>query len=349
MNRGQLNGHALNGLVLDPVVRVRVGAKGYAMGRVQGRVLAYAVVDATGCARQSGIVGRVEANLSARATAQAVVAGVLGRVNLRSLLQVTGRVIVDVKLPPIYGRVEAYGKAKASIRAHSIVRGQATSSPQADMDIVGRRLRRGPVVAKPKAMASADGKIYIRRWLRSLTHSDGVAFIVSTSRVDARLAALTQAKAIVSVGGHALRRSPVASQGVVLIEIDEAIHKHLPFDEPAPDSRTFRVPEAMTTFYVTDQGASMFRVSPPMQPADTQDYDIEFDGWFPPGDEIVGVQLKVEPAMPMPPSYAIASQRVKVWVYAGGTSGEKYKISVTATTNDGRVKEVDLIVPIKEV
>jgi hypothetical protein len=134
---------------------------------------------------------------------------------------------------------------------------------------------------------------------------------------------------------------------VAFIEIDPDVHKRLPFDEQAPESRTFLVPAGMTTFYVTDQGQSMFRASP-MQPADTQDYDIEFADWFPPGDEIVSVQLKVQPTMPMPPSFAFVGQRVKVWIYAGGLSGQKYQISVAATTNDGRTKEVELIVPIKE-
>jgi Fe-S cluster assembly iron-binding protein IscA len=40
---------------------------------------------------------------------------------------------------------------------------------------------------------------------------------------------------------------------------------------------------------------------------------------------------------------------VKVWVYAGGTSGVTYKVTVLATTNDSRVKEAELKVKIKEV
>ena len=85
------------------------------------------------------------------------------------------------------------------------------------------------------------------------------------------------------------------------------------------------------------------------QPADVQDYDIEFNEWFPPGDEIVDCHISAAPPMPMPPSYAIADQRVKVWIYAGGTSGSTYQITVRPTTNDGRVKEVELKLRIKEV
>lgn len=349
MNRGQLNGFALNGQVADPVVRVRVDAKGYAVGRAQGRVLAYAVVASKPCAHQAGIGGRVEAHMSVEAMARAAVAGILGKVEIHGLLAATGRAIISVTLPPVYGRVRSKAKARGTVSGRVRVRSPLQSVAQVVEGVTPRLMRRAPVRSKPKAAIAADGQIYIRRWLRAPVHGNAVAYIVSTSRIEARLAALTKARALVAANGHTMRRAPVSGQGIALIEIDAEIHKRLPFDEPAPDSRTFRVPEAMNTFYVTDQGTSMFRVSPPMQPADTQDFDIEFDGWFPPGDEIVGVQLKVAPAMPMPPSYAIAAQRVKVWVYAGGTSGEKYKISVTATTNDGRVKEVELIVPIKEV
>lgn len=348
MNRGQINGFTLNGSVGDPVVRVRIDAKGYARVRARGRVLAYAVVHGTPEARQTGKLGRVEANLSVAALAQAAVSGAIGRVDIHGLLQATGRVVIEVKLPPVRGRIRSKPQAQIALKAHAFLRTSIAGQAQAKFTPQAGLLRRGPVKARGVADITADGTVYARRWLRVPTDVQAQAFIVTRSRVDARLAVLTQAVADGEVRHHVLARAPVLAQGVAFIEIDPSIHKRLPFDEPAPDSRTFLVPPAMTTFYVTDQGTAMFRVSPPMQPADVQDFDIEFAEWFPPGDEIVSVELKVAPAMPMPPSYAFVSQRVKVWVYAGGTSGEKYQISVTATTNDGRVKEVELIVPIKE-
>ena len=349
MNRGQLNGYALNGRIVDPEIRVRIDAKGYARVRAGGRVLSYAVVSAHACARQSGIGGRVFAQLTAESLARAAVDGAIGRLDVRSLLAATGRVKVVVELSPLHARLAIKARASIGIKAHRVARVGANSQARAKFKPAAGLIRRGPVKSKPRASIAADGVVYVRRWLRMPVEALNKAFIVSTHHVDARLAALVRGVADVDAVGRSLVRAPMDWSGVVHIDIDPEIHKRLPFDEPAPESRTFRVPEAMTTFYVTDQGASMFRVSPPMQPADTQDYDIEFDGWFPPGDEIVSVELKVVPPMPMPPSYAISSQRVKVWVYAGGTSGEKYKISVTASTNDGRVKEVELIVPIKEV
>ena len=87
------------------------------------------------------------------------------------------------------------------------------------------------------------------------------------------------------------------------------------------------------------------------QPNDVQDYDIDFSEWFPAEGVITTAVVSVAPVMPMPPTYSLSpdKKRVKVWIYAGGTSGVTYQVTVRATTNDGRVKEVELKVKIKEV
>jgi hypothetical protein len=84
------------------------------------------------------------------------------------------------------------------------------------------------------------------------------------------------------------------------------------------------------------------------QPHDVRDYDIDFSPWFPEADVIVSASISATPVMPTPPSYAINGLFVKVWVYAGGTDGVSYKITVLATTRGGRVKEVEIVVKIKE-
>lgn len=85
------------------------------------------------------------------------------------------------------------------------------------------------------------------------------------------------------------------------------------------------------------------------QPMDVQDYDIDYSEWFPPDDVIVSAVVTVAPSMPIPPSYALQHPVVKVWIYKGGTSGLTYQVTVRAITNDGREKEVELKVRIKEV
>ena len=252
MNRGQLNGFVINGQIADPVVRVRVDAKGYARGRAQGRVLAYGVVAATGCAHQAGILGRVEAQLSVQAMARAAVSGVLGRLDVHALLQSTGRAIIEVTLPPVHGRAKSKAVAKIGLKAHAEVRGTVSTTGKAKGQAAGRLLRRAPIAAKPRAKVNANGVVYARRWLRSPVQSNTQAFIVSRSRIDARLATITKAKAYVVAKGHAMRRSPTAAHAIALIDIDFAVHKRLPFDEQAPEYRTFIVPAGQFIFTVTE-------------------------------------------------------------------------------------------------
>ena len=87
------------------------------------------------------------------------------------------------------------------------------------------------------------------------------------------------------------------------------------------------------------------------QLAEVQDYDIDFSQWMPVGDSVVSAVLTCTPAWTGggPPTFAIQSPRVKVWVYQGGVDGTSYKIQVRATTNDGRVNEAELIVKVKEI
>ena len=95
------------------------------------------------------------------------------------------------------------------------------------------------------------------------------------------------------------------------------------------------------------------------QPNDVQDFDIDFNEWFPEGDLITWASVSAEPAMETPNTVAIDPTKriVKVWVYAGGVSGTDYKVTVRATTTDTgltsspplRVKEAELIVKVKEI
>jgi hypothetical protein len=89
------------------------------------------------------------------------------------------------------------------------------------------------------------------------------------------------------------------------------------------------------------------------QPNDARDYDISFDKWFPEGDTILEVSLRIFPLLPelpYPPTYAVSPDKrtVKIWLYSGGITNTKYKIDILAITNAGRRKEVELRLGIKE-
>lgn len=93
------------------------------------------------------------------------------------------------------------------------------------------------------------------------------------------------------------------------------------------------------------------------QPAETLDFDIDFSEFLSDGDSLVVVG---DPPVPSPldvvvspvgltlgPTIVVNGLVIKQWV-SGGTDGQKYKITLTATSNAGRIKQVEFIVRVKE-
>lgn len=86
------------------------------------------------------------------------------------------------------------------------------------------------------------------------------------------------------------------------------------------------------------------------QPADVLDWDIDVSALVEGGDEISSVATAVTPTTdPVleATAFEIADDTVKVWV-SGGVAGTAYKIEVTVTTVNGRVKQDELKCKIKE-
>ncbi len=82
------------------------------------------------------------------------------------------------------------------------------------------------------------------------------------------------------------------------------------------------------------------------QPNEKRDYDLDFSEFFPADDVVTAADVSATPAG-LTVGYAIQHPRVKVWIN-GGTSGVTYKVTVLAYTNDGRRKEVELRVKVKD-
>lgn len=93
------------------------------------------------------------------------------------------------------------------------------------------------------------------------------------------------------------------------------------------------------------------------QPAETLDYDIDFAEFLSDGDTLVSAG---DPPVPSPlnvvvsptgltlgPTLVRDGTIVKQWL-SGGTDGQKYKITLTVTSNAGRVKQIEFIVRVKE-
>ena len=83
------------------------------------------------------------------------------------------------------------------------------------------------------------------------------------------------------------------------------------------------------------------------QPADVQDYDIDFSPWLVGfGDTGTTLNVVAEPGITLDSS-SFAAGVAKVWL-SGGTDGTNYKITARLTTINGRVKEVEIRVRVKE-
>lgn len=87
------------------------------------------------------------------------------------------------------------------------------------------------------------------------------------------------------------------------------------------------------------------------QPADVQDYDIDFQTEFlsglgdaAPGP--AGLVVLADAGINLD-TYSLNNGLVKVWV-SGGTDGTSYKVTVTLTSFAGRVKQVEFVIKVKE-
>ena len=90
------------------------------------------------------------------------------------------------------------------------------------------------------------------------------------------------------------------------------------------------------------------------QPIDRLDYDFDYSLWIGQGDEVISAVFTVEsldePVTVNPltiDSQVVMPLYTKVWL-VGGNAGETYKVSCTATTARGRVKQDEIKIRMKE-
>lgn len=91
------------------------------------------------------------------------------------------------------------------------------------------------------------------------------------------------------------------------------------------------------------------------QPADFLDYDIDFSEWLVGTDAIASIETRVLRddgralgSGDLQAKYVINnSPRVKIWLI-DGIDREGYKLEVTVTTDDGRIKQVELRVRVRD-
>lgn len=84
------------------------------------------------------------------------------------------------------------------------------------------------------------------------------------------------------------------------------------------------------------------------QPNERESYTIIYEDALTDGDNVLAATAVVEPAGLTIDGIVVADPIVKFWA-SGGTVDTRYKVTITATTEDGRVMEDEIIFKIKEI
>lgn len=83
------------------------------------------------------------------------------------------------------------------------------------------------------------------------------------------------------------------------------------------------------------------------QPADRLDYDIDYRDWLTDrNDTLASATVTAEAGLTVS-DFVLVEGVVKIYLQ-GGTDGTTYKVTCTATTTGGRIKQAEISVAVKE-
>ena len=83
------------------------------------------------------------------------------------------------------------------------------------------------------------------------------------------------------------------------------------------------------------------------QPADVKDYDIDYSAWLTAGDVISTATVVVDSPELKVDSFFTNSTKVKIWL-SGGVTNQRYKLTVTVDTDDGRRLQHEFVIKVKD-
>ncbi len=83
------------------------------------------------------------------------------------------------------------------------------------------------------------------------------------------------------------------------------------------------------------------------QPSEVLDYDIDCTDWLTEGDNIQTVSATPDDSALVVDAIVNNDPFIKLWI-SGGTDGESYKVTVGITTQDGRHKETEFIMQVRD-
>ena len=84
------------------------------------------------------------------------------------------------------------------------------------------------------------------------------------------------------------------------------------------------------------------------QPSELLDYDIDYSEWLTAGDNVSRATVDIEPAGLTLESVFINDPFIKIWL-SGGSHGSTYKLTVTMSSDDGRIKQDEFKLKVKDL
>jgi len=270
---------------------------------------------------------------------------------IRTLVNSYARAYITVT-PRVLGylKVTSNAKAQASgtlgfVREPGYLYTPITSSPSAQIVHKPKVLMRHALNAAARASIALTG-MAIANPVRAAVTSNPSAQVTVKARTLLRNALTSQPRVQAAITPRVLRRQPVQSHPRAQVVVNTNVIRLGVFDKPAIAEYTFTVPFCPNKFTV---GNDMRIATIEKQPRDVRDYDINFGDseWgFPDGDVITSVQVTADKAG-MDLTYAYSGLVAKIWA-GSGTDKVTYKVTVLATTNNGRAQEVELIFKVKD-
>lgn len=224
MNGHNLNGALINGANLDVTQRSVILAYGVAyLGATGGRVLRRGPVEVSG----------------------EVTVSPAGRVFAKSAIRAFGQAYITRALTPTVYTCHARSVVTPRTRTRCVL----SVTAEAQMPGVLTAWRRAPVTPTGEALATGLGDVKPLTDVLSPVTCFAMADIAAQYHIEGTLPVTASAQAAISIAPHLRRRSPVAASAQAYIYAIGTEFRRIPWDEPAPDERTFRVPAIQTTFY----------------------------------------------------------------------------------------------------
>lgn len=241
MNFGALNTFVLNGGVPDPVVRTGANGQAFAIGSVQLRVFVFTALVSSQQALHSGALARVFASLGVDAVVSAVQTAAAYRVVKRFVVSAYARANATTVSQFVRIHVVAYASASAVIELGSLALAGVSGVVAATSTYVSRLMSKAAVSSVAKAASTPLLRVFGRAYYAPQIASSVSAVSDLAAGVLVKTCVSGSASAGVEASVGVVSTMPVSASAYAVCTVDFESYKRAPWDEYAPQDRSFKV------------------------------------------------------------------------------------------------------------